>query len=197
MKPKRKALSTAALASTAIIVVIATSLAVAHADISPLGTTTGHATGMPFDISRLVGECSTADVAGTIVSGRQISARLTVSGTARATCSLGTTYTLTVTTRGSMTIGVVSSTSGVGATADVTLDRDFDMTFYFILANCSWRVAGPQGPFRGAAVFNQGTQTMTLTLPRMAATSTGGSCGTPVEITITTRFAMTPRFTIS
>jgi hypothetical protein len=169
----------------------------AHASFTPVGASvTGVSTDAALTITlggryQLTFRCPRNELRARVnATGTSLSGDIWFANSLPTTCTenlFGTS--LGVTSSGLLTLTLTSSTAGVGASGDFSLDRGFWLQMNSLA--CNLNIQGPQGPFTGAVTFDQATQVLTITARGIAATN----CPTPVDFTAT--FAMAPRFTIS
>lgn len=174
----------------------------AQANLTPVNTTVAGGSSDAVFTTTIAGNPVTLRCPRTTYTGRTDASGASLSGNFFFTLRSGGSTcvesflrgTLTLTSRGSVTIAVTSSTAGTSASGSFALDRGFTVTFHAGWG-CDFSFAGPA---TGTMTFEQSTQVMTLTVRGIAVTlSGGGICtGTPTG-TFSGTFAMAPRITVS
>ncbi len=187
----------ALLLTLAMLAIVATAAAPAHATLTPVSSTvSANSRDVRFSGSFGSFTCPTSDLTGTIsTDGTSLSGRLTFSratgGTTRCIDSLGSAFNDMVCV-GTVTFRSTSSTASTSLSGDVTLDRDFQCSFRTLFYG-DVTVRGPQ-TLRNCFAFSQATQIFTL---RCSLTMTFSSFGT-LTVTLSASYRVTTgRLTIS
>jgi hypothetical protein len=204
MKPLHQRWRGALLLTTALVLtsIVATP---AQATITPVNTAiSATSTDSSFIVTPgVVIACPTTTFTGLIAAdGRSASGTLEFSSNARTPCTLtvlGSSSNVSVVCSLRITLRSTASTAGVSATGDVVIDaanpaRSCSMTYS---AHGCTITFGPQ-TIRPATI-SQAAQTVSLSSVNVAATGSGGICGTGARISTFTAIyrITTPRIAIS
>ena len=132
--------------------------------------------------------CAESPFTGTIAAdGRSISGTVTYDR-----CYSGAPGTsVTLTCRGSITIRETSSSAGISASGNVSLDSNFECTLRLPSFPCTTTIRGPQGPMARwlyALDARVGQWALSLSLGTVNATSSGFPCPSSRTTTVWGRY---------